>query len=98
MMDGFLMWGYCDGPNASANRPFYDTEWNLKPAGKVYQDLVYNKWWTRDAKATTDNEGKAVVRGFYGDYDVTVSANGKTYTEMVAFHKGYDNILEITIQ
>ncbi|MBE7047332.1 MAG: hypothetical protein E7396_07960 [Ruminococcaceae bacterium] len=98
MMDGFLMWGYCDGPNASANRPFYDTEWNLKPAGLVYQDLVYNKWWTRDAKATTDKNGVATIRGFYGDYDVTVTANGKTVTDMVAFHKGYDNELEIVIK
>ena len=98
MMDGFLMWGFYDGNNFRAYSPVYDSEWNLKPAGKVYQDLVYNKWWTKDAKAKTDSEGKAVIRGFYGDYDVTVNANGKTYTEMVAFHKGYGNVLEITVE
>ncbi len=97
-MDGFLMWGYCDGPNKNAHRPFYDSEWNIKPAGLVFQDLVYNKWWTKDAKATTDAEGKATLRGFYGDYDVTVTANGQTVTDMVAFHKGYDNVLEIVIE
>ena len=70
----------------------------LKPGGVVYQDLVYNKWWTRDAKATTNAEGKATVRGFYGDYDVTVNANGKTKTVMAAYHKGYDNVLEITVE
>lgn len=59
---------------------------------------MYNKWWTRDAKATTDKNGVATIRGFYGDYDVTVSAKGKTVTEMVAFHKGYDNVLEIVIK
>ena len=98
MMDGFLMWGFYDGNNFRAYSPIYDSEWNLKPGGIVYQDLVYNKWWTKDAKAKTDAEGKAVIRGFYGDYDVTVTANGKTYTDMVAFHKGYDNILEITVE
>ncbi len=98
MMDGFLMWGFFDGNNFRAYSPIYDSQWNLKPAGKVYQDLVYNKWWTKDAKAKTDADGKATIRGFYGDYDVTVNVNGKTYTEMVAFHKGYDNILEITIK
>ncbi len=97
-MEGFIFWGFWDGSNFDARSPFYDTEWNIKPAGKAYQDLVYNKWWTRDAKATTDAEGKATIRGFYGDYDVTVTANGKTITDMVAFHKGYDNVLEIVIK
>ena len=97
-MDGFLFWGYWDGANFKPHSPIYDREWNLKPGGKVYQDLLYNKWWTRDAKATTDTEGKATVRGFYGDYDVIVTANGKTVTRSVAFHKGYENILEIVIE
>ena len=97
-MEGFLFWGYWDGSNFEARSPFYDKEFNLKPAGKAYQDLVYNKWWTRDAKAVSDAEGKAVINGYYGDYDVTVNANGKTVTKMVSFHKGYDNILEITIE
>ncbi len=96
-MNGFLMWGFWDGANFESNSPVYDKEWNLKPGGRAYVDLVYNKWWTRDAKATTDASGKAVVRGFYGDYDVTVEANGQTKTVMVAFHKGFDNVLEITI-
>ncbi len=59
--------------------------------------MVYNKWWTRDAKAATYASGKATVRGYYGDYDVTVAANGQTKTAMVAYHKGYDNVLEITL-
>ena len=62
----------------------------------IFND-VYNKWWTRDAKAKSDKDGKAVINGYYGDYDVTVTANGKTATQMVSFHKGYDNVLEITI-
>ncbi len=97
-MDGFLMWGFFDGANFAAYSPIYDSNWNLKPAGKVYCDLVYNKWWTKDAKAHTDESGKATIRGFYGDYDVTVTANGKTVTDMVAFHKGYDNVLEIVVK
>ena len=97
-MDGFLMWGFWDGSNFAATSPFYDTEFNLKEAGKVYQDLVYNKWWTKDAKATTDKDGNATIRGFYGDYDVEVDANGKTVKKMVSFHKGYDNILEIVVE
>ncbi len=95
---GFLMWDFWDGGSFSAYAPLYTTDWQLKKAGQVYQDLVYNKWWTKDAKATTDAEGKATVRGFYGDYDVTVNANGKTKTVSCAYHKGYDNVLEIVVE
>ncbi len=98
-ISGFIMWGFWDGANfAGAKSPVYDKEWNLKPAGEQIVDLLYNKWWTRDAKAVCANDGKATVRGFYGDYDVTVNANGKTVTEMVSFHKGYDNTLTIVIE
>ncbi|MBE7047459.1 MAG: hypothetical protein E7396_08645 [Ruminococcaceae bacterium] len=97
-MDGFLMWGFKDGAVFAQYSPIYSPDWTLKKAGKVYIDLVYNKWWTKDAKAITDKDGKATINGFYGDYDVTVTVNGKTVTDMVAFHKGYDNVLEITIE
>ena len=97
-MEGYIMWAFWDGSALEEITPIYDINWNVKPCGEVYQDLVYNKWWTRDAVSNADSEGKATVRGFYGDYDVTVTANGKTTTQMVAFHKGYDNIIEITVE
>ena len=78
------------------NAPLYDEDWNLKKGGQAYQDLLYNKWWTNEAGAT-GADGMYGFRGFYGDYDVTVEANGQSKTVMVAFHKGYDNILEITM-
>ena len=96
-MDGFLMWGFWDGSNFATYSPIYDGNWNLKPAGQVFADLVYNKWWTRDAKATTNASGIATVRGFYGDYDVTVTVDGDSKTVSCAYHKGYENVLEITI-
>lgn len=97
-MDGFLFWGFWDKVVYAQFSPLFKEDWSLRMGGQVYQDLVYNKWWTRDAKAKTDKDGKAVIRGFYGDYDVTVNANGKTVTDMVAFHSGYENVLEITVE
>ena len=46
------------------------------------------KWWTRGVESVTDNNGAAEVSGFYGDYDVTVSVDGKEVkSTMAAFHK-----------
>ena len=96
---GFIMWGFWDGSNFAKDKsPVYDREWNLKPAGEQMADLIYNKWWTRNENAKTDKDGKATVRGFYGDYDIKVDVNGKTVTDMVSFHKGYDNTLYITVE
>ncbi len=94
---GIVMWGFWDGSNFEAYSPVYDKEWNLKPSGEQMIDLIYNKWWTRDAKATTDAEGKATIRGFFGDYDVTVRHNGQEKTVMCAFGMGYDNTLYVTM-
>jgi len=60
-------------------------------------DLYYNKCFTHDAKVKTDAKGEGTINGFYGNYDVTVTHNGKTKTVMAAFHKGYENVLEITL-
>lgn len=90
-----------ENPNNNGNgagvSPLYTHEFKAKPGLKQYQDLVYNKWWTKDAKATTNSNGEGTVRGYYGDYDVTVTAGGTEKTVMAAFHKGYENVLEIII-
>ncbi len=76
----------------------YDANFNLKLAGKVWADLFYNKWWTKDEVTVTDAEGKGQIRGYYGDYDLTVSVNGKVVkTLMAAYHRGYENELTITL-
>ncbi len=90
---------YNGATTAAGASPLYDKNINPKPALKQWQDLIYNKWWTRDAITTTDADGRGQVRGFYGDYDITVRVNGEVVkTEMAAFHKGYENELTIVLQ
>ena len=97
-VDGFYIWGFQDGKTYAKFSLFLDKDGNRKPTLDQWEDLIYNKWWTKDAKATTDAQGKATIRGFYGDYDVTVRHNGKEKTVMAAYHKGYENVLEITVE
>jgi hypothetical protein len=54
----------------------------LKPAGKVYVDLVKNQWWTNES-VRTDVRGVGSVRGFLGDYEITVTGGGKAVTKAV---------------
>ncbi len=100
--NAFNMFWYSDyytgAKSTAGNTPLYDENFNKKLGWYVWQDLLYNKWWTKDAKATTDADGRGTVNGFYGDYDITVSINGEVVkTEMAAFHRGYENELVITL-
>ena len=95
--NGFTLWGFWQGSSYAKNNPVFDKEWNLKPAGEQILDLMYNKFWTHDAKATTKANGEASIRGFYGDYDVTVTVGDKTKTLSCSYHKGYDNVLEFVM-
>jgi len=69
---GFYMWGFWEGQHWRPSAAIYDKDWNLRPHGKAYRDLVFNQWWT-DEKGTTGSDGTLTVRGFFGDYDVTVT-------------------------
>ncbi len=95
-MDGIYMWGYWDDSNIKPYAPLFRSDWSLRESGLVYEDLVYNKWWTRES-TVTDGVGEGIIRGFYGNYDIIVTYNGKTYTAMADFYKGEDNICEIMI-
>lgn len=95
-MDGIYMWGYWDDSNIKPYAPLYRSDWSLRESGQVYEDLVYNKWWTEEETRTDDN-GEASVRGFYGNYDITVEYEGKTHTVCADFYKGEENILKIVL-
>lgn len=92
-VDGFIMWGF-----AGSAYVLYDYKVETeKPALSVWQDLIYNKWMTNES-TLTQNDGASRIRGFYGDYDITVTANGKTVKQTAHFYKNSNNVLKITIK
>ena len=40
-------------------------------------DLIFDEWWTNEV-LTADEQGRAEVDGFKGEYEVTAAANGRT--------------------
>ncbi len=78
-MDGILHWGFWSQRHWLPNAALFDKDWNLRPHGKAYVDLVYRTWWT-DTSAKTNANGEAVVRGFLGDYQITVDGKSERAT------------------
>jgi endo-1,4-beta-xylanase len=70
-----VMWQVWGGsPN---NTTLWNPDWSIKPAGEAWIDLVHNHWWT-DQTGVTNNDGIFEVRGFLGDYILTISHGDKT--------------------
>jgi hypothetical protein len=77
-MDSITLWGFWETSHWIPNAALYRTNWSAKPALEAYQDLILNEWWT-DEFSTSDIAGEYQVRGFKGQYDITVTVNGRDY-------------------
>lgn len=86
-VEAVLTWGFWENSHWVPDAAYYRTNWSIKPAGQVWIDLVTKKWWT-DIDAKTKADGKLSVRGFLGDYEITVRKNGKMKTVPAIIPKG----------
>jgi endo-1,4-beta-xylanase len=84
-VDAIIAWGWRDfqHPTLAMYRP----DWSEKPNHKVWIRLTRHDWWT-DTSATTDAAGKTSTHAFFGDYKISVSANGKTVERSASFAPG----------
>ena len=66
-----------------------------KPAYYRIKELFYKRWHTEESLVSDEN-GCISARGFYGDYELTVSIDGKVYKKEIAWGSGADN--EFTLE
>jgi endo-1,4-beta-xylanase len=76
-MKGFMIWGFWEGAHWLPRGAMIRKDWSTKPNYDVWNNLIYNQWWT-DAAGVTGSDGIFRTRGFLGDYDVEIKANGTT--------------------
>lgn len=90
-VEGFTMWGFWDGQHWLGNAPLFNQDWTPKAGYAVWTDLVKNQWMTR-AQTTTDANGIARFRGFYGDYIIKARQGNTTLWAEAKLHKSGDEI------
>lgn len=86
-VDNLTMWGFWEGAHWRPAAALFDEQWNLKPNGQAFINLVFGEWWTEE-ELTADEQGNVTLRGFKGDYEVIVSHGGQEVTQ--AFTLGED--------
>ena len=67
-----------------------------KPSYYALKKLIQEEWHTEEAMET-DNEGKAMFKGFYGTYDVEVEKDGVVTTHTINFTSKSKEQFEITL-
>lgn len=82
--DGFIMWGFWDGAHYAGRAPLFDKNWNLKPEGKPFIDLVFGEWWTPTTTLTPNNLGQVSQRGFKGAYKITIKEGTQIFEEVIS--------------
>ena len=98
---GFVIWGYYDPMHWRGYGPFYDSMWNKKPELDEWRRMIHEEYATHES-AVTDKDGKAVIRGYRGQYKITVNANGVSgetdFTLTNAENAERDNYINATLK
>lgn len=80
---GFNLWSFWHKEfYMNGGATLFDENWQLKPAGKAYIDLVFNEWWTNESHVT-NAEGLIESRVFKGDYEITYELNGEIHKKNI---------------
>lgn len=84
-VDGITQWGFWQGRHWMPNAGLWDVNWNIRPHGQVYLDLIHKEWSTK-ADLKTGANGRAQVRAFFGTYKVTVKGKDGRVTTVEHRH------------
>jgi GH35 family endo-1,4-beta-xylanase len=94
---GVQLWGFWAGRHWFPDAALYDLEWREKPNAVAWKNLVLNQWHSQfEAKTTTD--GTFSGRGYYGEYEVTISYLGTEQTFTFSVEEDADNNIILTTQ
>ena len=72
---GIMTWCLWEKSAWKPSAAFFRADWQKKPIAQTWEQLIKDEWHT-DASMHTDAEGRAQIRGFLGEYLITV--NGKS--------------------
>lgn len=96
-VNSVIWWNLVDGTAYGDENKFHAgllrNDMTPKPAFKVWNELV-NKTWRTEFSHECKNGNKISFNGFYGDYEIEVTANGKTVKKELSLTKdgtGYHN-------
>lgn len=83
---GLIQWGFWENAHWIPAGALWDKNWNPRPHGKVFTELV-SKTWRTNGKGITAQNGEYKTRGFLGEYEITVNQQGKIIKQSYTLEK-----------
>ena len=98
LVDGYAAWAP-QGDMTSGENKYYGGllrfDMSEKPAYKELKRLINEEWHTEETVKAVGDVAK--FRGFYGDYDLVIHADGKTITVPFTHSKRANSKISITL-
>ena len=102
-MEAIIYWNLVDGYAVAAPQGDMTKGENIYYAGLMNFDLskkksydvikkLFSEKWRTETECFTDSNGKFEFRGFYGDYDLKISYNGKVINNIITLSANKNNI------
>ena len=67
-----------------------------KPAYYTIKNLIWNIWHTEE-NLITDQNGVSALRGFYGEYELEITVEGKTVQKTINLSSKSNNKIKINL-
>lgn len=98
VVDGYAAWAPI-GDMTKGENVFYGGmlrhDLSEKPVFKDLKKLINEEWHTKETIKAVN--GTAEFKGFYGDYDIKIFADGKEITKSIKLSKEADNNIKISL-
>jgi GH35 family endo-1,4-beta-xylanase len=88
---GIMTWCLWEDAAWKPSAAFYSSDWKKKRIALAWEHMIKKEWHT-DKTVTTSDDGTAQVRGFLGDYEITVSYAGWKKKVPLTLDKGSNQI------
>lgn len=82
-VNAVMLWGFWAGAHWIPDAALLRQNWQPKPNGLQWSNLVYREWWTH-TNLLTDTQGFAAARAFKGDYRIRVTWDGQTQEQLLS--------------
>lgn len=92
-----LVWGFWAGQHWRPRAAMLGPNWELKPNGVTWSNLVFREWWTH-TNAVTDARGQVALRAFRGDHQLQVAVDGAVAAREVRLEGDVDTTLAVPLE
>ncbi|MEM1028493.1 MAG: endo-1,4-beta-xylanase [Planctomycetota bacterium] len=94
-VESITLWGFWEPQVWFPQATMWRSDWSTKPNAEAFVELMTETLHTHGI-VRTDASGRAVVRGFHGEYLVTVQIDGKRVEARPSLGKA-DAVVELTL-